>query len=98
MLACSLAFTVRHIEAGAGKFLFFVLLFNLARKILKVLIFKNVLLVNFVSDKGPSIYDVMALEGGGIKDFVTKSMTMRGVGDKNYQQLRDVIYGRTPNR
>ncbi len=93
MLACSPAFTVRHIEAWAGKFLFFVLLFNLARKILKVLKFKNVLLVNFVSfttfaDKGTSINDVTALGGRGVENFVTtvlNSMTMGGLGDKNYQ-------------
>ncbi len=40
--------------------------------------------------------------GGGIKEFVTtvlkvlliKSVTMGGGGVKNYQKLRDVIYGR----
>jgi hypothetical protein len=47
---------------------------------------------------GPSINDVTALGGWGIKDFVTaalKSMTMGGGrGCQNFSKLRDIIYGR----
>ncbi len=51
--------------------------------------------------KGSSINDVTALGGEGINDFVTielkpcnKTRDDGGRGVKNYQILRDVIYGR----
>ncbi len=53
------------------------------------------------SSQGPSINDVTALVGGGIKDFnstkafLLKSVRIGGEGVKNYQKLRDVIYGRS---
>ncbi len=52
--------------------------------------------------KGSSINEVTALGGRGYQGFcdnstkalVIKSVTMGGGGVKNYQILRDVIYGR----
>ena len=52
---------------------------------------------------GSSINDVTVLGGRGYQGFcddstkalVLKSVTMGGGGVKNYQKLRDVIYGRT---
>jgi hypothetical protein len=57
-----------------------------------------------ISTKGQSINDVTALEGRGYQGFcdnstnalLLNSLTMGGGGVKNYQKLRDVIYGRTP--
>ncbi len=54
--------------------------------------------------KGPSINDVTALGERGYQGFcdnsnratLIKSVTMGGGGVKNYQKLRDVIYGRPP--
>ncbi len=50
----------------------------------------------FEEDKGTSINDVTALRG--INDFVItiiiKKRNDGGEGVKNYQKLRDIIYGR----
>ncbi len=56
--------------------------------------------------QGPSINDVTALGGRGYRGFcdnsskalLIKSVTMRGGGVKNYEKLRDVIYGRPLNK
>jgi hypothetical protein len=53
-------------------------------------------------DKGSSINDVTVLGGRGYQGFcddstkalVLKSVTIGGGGVKNYQKIRDVIYGR----